>query len=211
HENFAEFEMYNATGFIIDDRPELEYSKWRGEPCMENCKDEAAITMRTVFLVDTPPEGGSVSEMNPNRDVELPSFTAEGAAFVPEAPAQPEEEAAAPAPEPVDEAAALVAQGEKVFKKCAACHAVGDGAKNKSGPQLNALMGRVMGSVDGFSYSKVFQAAMEDGRTWDEASLAAFLADPKGAMKGTKMAFSGLKKEGDQEAIIAYLNTFLGD
>ncbi|MEL7254948.1 MAG: c-type cytochrome [Pseudomonadota bacterium] len=211
HENFAEFEMYNATGFIIDDRPELEYSKWRGEPCMENCKDEAAITMRTVFLVDTPPEGGSVSEMNPNRDVELPSFTAEGAAFVPEAPAQPEEEAAAPAPEPVDEAAALVAQGEKVFKKCAACHAVGDGAKNKSGPQLNALMGRVMGSVDGFSYSKVFQAAMEDGRTWDEASLSAFLADPKGAMKGTKMAFSGLKKEGDQEAIIAYLNTFLGE
>ena len=64
HENFAEFDMYNMEGFVIDDRPELEYAAWRAEPCMEDCKDEAKVTMRSVFLVETPPEGGSNSVMN---------------------------------------------------------------------------------------------------------------------------------------------------
>ncbi|MEM7597591.1 MAG: c-type cytochrome [Pseudomonadota bacterium] len=211
HENFAEVEMYNAQGFVIDDRPDLEYSQWRTEPCMANCKPEVQVTMRSVFLVETPPEGGSESIMNQASVDGLPSFSADGPAFVPEPVAQPEPEPASE-PEPaeeVDEASLLIERGEKVFKKCAACHAVGEGAKNKSGPQLNAVLDRPIGSVDGFAYSKAFQAALEEGRTWDEASLIAFLADPKGTMKGTKMAFSGLKKEGDQEAIIAYLRTFL--
>lgn len=64
HENFTDFEMYNADGFVIDDRPDLEYAEWRAEPCMKNCKDKAQITMRSVFLVETPPEGGSNSVMN---------------------------------------------------------------------------------------------------------------------------------------------------
>jgi len=212
HENFADFNMYNMEGFVIDDRPELEYAQWQAEPCMENCKAEVKVTMRSVFLVETPPEGGSNSVMNHASDEDLPSFTAAGASFIPEASAQPAaavvEEAAVQTEAPADDGAELIAAGAKVFKKCAACHKVGDGAKNASGPQLNALFGRTMGSVEGFKYSKVFLAAMEEGRVWDEASLAEFLTKPKSYMKGTKMAFSGLKKESDLEAISAYLKSF---
>lgn len=214
HVNLGAFEMPNKNGFIIDDRPKAEYAAWSAEPCMSNCKDEVTVTMRSVFLVNTPEDGGSESVMN-NATVEgLPSFTSAGASFIPEVEAKVEETAevaAAAVEEPADEGAALIKAGEKVFKKCKACHAVGDGAKNKSGPQLNALLGRTMGSVDGFKYSNVFKAAYDEGRIWDEASLTEFLAKPKSYMKGTKMSFSGLKKEGDQVAIIAYLNSFLGD
>lgn len=209
NENFADVEMYNMQGFVIDDRPELEYAAWSGEPCMTNCKDTVDITMRTVFLVETPPEGGSNSVMNHARNEELPSFTVDGPSFIPVSAEKPAEEAApAAAAEPADAGADLVAAGKNVFKKCKACHEVGDGAKNKSGPQLNGLIGRTFGSVEGFRYSNAFKAAMEEGRVWDEASLMAFLEKPKSYMKGTKMAFSGLKKKGDQEAIVAYLNSF---
>ena len=98
--------------------------------------------------------------------------------------------------------------GEKVFKKCAACHAVGDGARNKVGPKLNGIVGATMGSVDGFKYSDAFVAAQAEGRIWTAEELAAFLARPKAFMKGTKMAFAGLKKDEDLSAITAYLNSF---
>lgn len=209
HENFAEFEMYNVDGFVIDDRPELEYSKWRGEPCMENCKDEVQVTMRSVFLVETPPEGGSESVMNPNRTKELPSFTAEGPAFIPEPTEQPVEVASATpeAEEPAaeDDGAALLAAGEKAFKKCQACHQVGEGASNRTGPHLNNVFGRTMGGIDGFKYSSVFQTAANEGRVWDEESMAEFLTRPKEYMKGTKMSFAGFKSDEEIEAIIAYL------
>ena len=200
HENFAEFEMYNKDGFVIDDRPEREYSQWRTEPCMENCKESVEITMRATFL-DVTPEDGGESVMNDASTSDTPTFTA--AAAETEATPETGEAAAVAAIDP-----ALVDAGEKVFRKCKACHAVGDGAKNKTGPQLNALFGRTMGSVDGFGYSSAFQAAHDEGRVWDEAALAEFLAKPKSYIQGTKMAFSGLKKEEDLAAITAYLKTF---
>lgn len=206
-ENFADFNMYNMEGFVIDDRPEQEYAKWRAEPCMENCKETVDVTMRTVFLVETPPEGGSNSVMNHASSEALPSFTAKGADFVPVVAPKPEAAQVEAAPSEgadVD----LAAAGKKVFKKCAACHKVGEGAKNASGPHLNGVMGRTMGSVEGFKYSKVFVQAQEEGRIWDEAALAAFLSKPKSYMKGTKMSFSGLKKDSDQAAIAAYLRSF---
>lgn len=202
HENFAEFEMYNKDGFVIDDRPELEYAKWRGEPCMENCKPSVEITMRATFL-DVTPEDGGESVMNHATADDTPTFVATAAATgeaseVDQAPSA----AASPSVDP-----ALVAAGEKVFKKCGACHAVGVGAKNKSGPHLNDLIGRQMGSVEGYKYSKGFVAANEEGRVWDEVALAEFLAKPRSYMKGTKMAFSGLKKQNDLDAIAAYLKS----
>ncbi|WP_422039473.1 c-type cytochrome [Roseibium sp.] len=201
HENFAEFEMYNTDGFVIDDRPALEYTKWRAEPCMENCKPSVEITMRATFL-DVTPEDGGESIMNHASADDTPTFVATAA---------PSEETATGAASPAAVSAsldpALVASGEKVFKKCSACHAVGAGAKNKSGPHLNALIGRQMGSVEGFRYSKVFVAAQEEGKVWDEAALAEFLAKPRSYMKGTKMAFSGLKKQDDLDAITAYLKS----
>lgn len=208
NETFLDVEMHNADGFLVDDREAREYATWRGEPCMTACKDQVEVTMRSVFLVETPDEGGSNSMMNEAADQSLPSFTADGPSFVPAATAKA-------APAPVQEAKVetvsadpLVEAGETLFRRCKSCHQVGEGAKNRSGPHLNGVVGRVMGSVDGFGYSAGFQAAMDAGRVWDEVELAAFLAAPKTYMSGTKMAFAGLKKKGDQEALVAYLNTF---
>jgi cytochrome c len=102
---------------------------------------------------------------------------------------------------------AEVAAGEKVFKKCKACHAVGEGAKNKVGPELNNLFGRVPGSIEGYKYSNAM-VAYGDGKEWDEELLAAYLAAPKNAVKGTKMSFAGLKKDDEIANVIEYLKTF---
>jgi cytochrome c len=91
--------------------------------------------------------------------------------------------------------------GEKVFNKCKVCH-VADEEKNKVGPTLLGVFGRPAGSVEGFNYS---DAMKESGITWDEATLAAYVADPKGYIPGNKMAFPGLRKEEDIADLIAYL------
>ncbi len=93
------------------------------------------------------------------------------------------------------------AKGEKVFKKCKACHVV-DSKKNRLGPNLVGLFGRKSGSVEGFKYSKAMQAA---DITWDETTLNEYLADPKAYVPKNKMAFRGLKKEQDRADVIAYL------
>ena len=103
---------------------------------------------------------------------------------------------------------AMIAAGEKVFKKCKSCHVVGEGAKNKVGPQLNELFGRVPGSIEDYKYSKAMAAYGEDGKVWDEELLTAYLAAPKKVVKRTKMTFGGLKKEDDIANIIEYLKTF---
>ncbi|WP_417669756.1 c-type cytochrome [Roseibium sp.] len=100
------------------------------------------------------------------------------------------------------------AAGEKVFKKCAACHAVGDGAKNKVGPHLNDIFGRTAGEMEGFKFSKAMAEAGAEGLVWNEETLTAFLAKPKKMIKGTKMSFAGLRKDTDLENIIAYLETY---
>lgn len=96
-----------------------------------------------------------------------------------------------------------VAKGEKVFKKCKACHYV-DKEKNKTGPHLVDIVGRAAGSLEGYKYSKAMKAS---GLIWDEETLAAYLKAPKKYVKGTKMAFAGLKKDADVENIIAYLKS----
>ncbi|MDD9978865.1 MAG: c-type cytochrome [Boseongicola sp.] len=189
HENFLDVQMHNATGFIVDDRADTEYSIWRSEPCMENCKDSVEITMRASVLDVTPEdEGADAAEEQASATEEATSEPTVVAAVDPE----------------------LIKAGEKTFKRCASCHAVGAGAKNKSGPQLNNLIGRTMGGVDGFKYSDVFKAAAAEGRVWDEESLGAFLTKPKAYMKGTKMAFSGFKSQDDIDAIVAYLKAQTG-
>jgi cytochrome c2 len=102
----------------------------------------------------------------------------------------------------------LVSEGEKVFKKCKACHMVGEGAKNRVGPQLNGIIGRTIGTADGFKYSNTMAGMGEAGDVWTEESMAAFLANPKGYVKGTKMSFAGLKSDGDIAAINEYLKSF---
>ncbi|NNE81687.1 MAG: cytochrome c family protein [Silicimonas sp.] len=103
-------------------------------------------------------------------------------------------------------------KGKKIFNKCKACHAVGEGAKNKVGPMLNGIMGAPIGANPDFKYSKAMIAkAEEDGAVWDEESMAAFLTKPKDFLPGTKMSFPGLKKEQDIEDVLAYLATFPGE
>ncbi len=99
-------------------------------------------------------------------------------------------------------------KGEKVFKKCKACHMVGEGAKNRVGPPLNDLFGRKAGTVEGFKYSKAMKEAGEKGLVWDVKTLDEFLKKPKAVIKKTRMAFVGLKKEKDRANVIAYLKQF---
>lgn len=106
---------------------------------------------------------------------------------------------------------ALVAQGETVYKKCKACHAVGADAKNKVGPQQNNLFGRVAGTAKGYKYSDAMIAAGKAGLVWTDESLAAWLKAPKKYVKGNKMPFSSLKNDEDIAAVIAYLKTFDSD
>lgn len=102
----------------------------------------------------------------------------------------------------------IIKAAQKTFKKCRACHEVGPDAKNKVGPTLNGLNGRQFGLIEGFKYSKVFKKAAEEGRNWDAESLDGYLKKPRAYLKGTKMSFSGLKKEKDRGNLIAWLFTF---
>ncbi len=100
------------------------------------------------------------------------------------------------------------AKGEKVFRKCKACHAVGEGAKNKVGPQLNGVIGRAAGTGEDFKYSKAMIAKGEDGLVWEEETLTEYLRKPKDYIPKNKMAFAGLKKDDDLADVIAYLKQF---
>ena len=96
------------------------------------------------------------------------------------------------------------ANGEKVYKKCKACH-VADEEKNKVGPHLVGIIGRKAASVEGYKYGEGIVAAAETIGEWDEAKLADYLADPKAYVNGkSKMAFK-LAKEQDRKDVAAYL------
>ncbi len=198
-DTFLSVEMPNADGFFEDNRAEVEYAAFSQDACMENCKDSVEITMEATVLDVTPDEGGGDAEAATE---EAAAKTEEPAK---EQPAEKAEEA------PVQTAAAdpaLLEKGEKVYKKCKACHQVGEGAKNKTGPVLTGVVGAQIGHLEDFKYSKALRAMGEEGKTWDEAALDAFLTKPKNFAKGTKMSFAGLKKEEDRQAVIEYLKSF---
>ncbi|MDJ0683261.1 MAG: cytochrome c family protein [Alphaproteobacteria bacterium] len=97
-------------------------------------------------------------------------------------------------------------KGKRVFAKCKACHVV-DSEKNRVGPHLVGVIGREAAVVEGFKYSK---AMADSGLVWDEPTLNAYLENPRKYLKGTKMAFAGLRKEQDRLDVIAYLKQFSG-
>ena len=100
-------------------------------------------------------------------------------------------------------AMADLAHGEKVFKKCAACHSIVKGGKNNIGPALYNVVNRQVGVVSDYKYSK---ALTEYGKNWTFEELNGYLVRPAKWIKGTKMAFAGLKKEKDRASVILYLN-----
>lgn len=200
---FADFKLPNQDGFIVDDRLATEHAKWVGEPCMENCKTDVKVTMRARVL-DVTPEDASTSAATGANVAEVKEAAATEAPAQ-EAPVETAPAAAAPEAKAATLDPALIKAGAKVFKKCKACHQVGKGAKNRSGPILTGIVGRPAGEVEKYKYSKALKKQAEAGLIWDAPSLEAFLIKPKKFMKGTKMSFAGLKKEKDRAAIIAYL------
>jgi len=96
-----------------------------------------------------------------------------------------------------------VTSGEKIFKKCAACHSINKGGKNKIGPALYNVVGRAVGGVDNYKYSK---ALASYGKEWSFEELNGFLKKPASYLKGTKMSYAGLRKEKDRASVIKYLN-----
>ena len=193
NETFLDVEMPNKNGFIVDDRLTSESHFWNKKVCMSDCKSDVKITMRAAVLDVTPED-----EKNEN---------SEDSAAVTTISNQVEEQSEALV-EVVNLDSGLVEAGEKAFKKCKSCHQIGDGAKNKTGPHLNAIFGRKIGGIQGFKYSKIFKSMRDDGRVWDEESMTEFLASPKQYAKGTKMSFAGFKKEKDILSTIEYLKSF---
>ncbi len=98
-----------------------------------------------------------------------------------------------------------VAAGEKSFRKCMACHQVGEEAKNRVGPVLNDVVGRPAGSAPDFKYSPAMTEQAEGGLVWTAETLDGFLENPKKAIPGTKMSFAGIKKPEERADIIAFL------
>ena len=109
--------------------------------------------------------------------------------------------------EKVDIAALLalgdINHGEKVFKKCSACHLVNKGGDNKIGPALYGVLGRKVASIESYKYSK---AMASYNKEWTFEEMNGYLKKPQRYIKGTKMAFAGLRKEKDRASVILYLN-----
>jgi cytochrome c len=95
--------------------------------------------------------------------------------------------------------------GERIFKRCLACHMVGEDAKPRVGPVLNGLIGRKAGTYEGFKYT---EANRNSGIVWDEATLTENLRNPRVKIPGTSMAFPGIKKDEEIADLIAYLKQF---
>ena len=97
-----------------------------------------------------------------------------------------------------------LAHGEKVFKKCSACHMIAADGKNMIGPNLWNVIGRTAGSVSDYKYSK---AMIAHGKEWSFEEMNSYLIKPQAHIKGTKMAFAGLRKEKDRASVILYMNS----
>ena len=97
------------------------------------------------------------------------------------------------------------AAGKTSFNKCLACHAVGEGAKNKVGPALNGLDGRKSGTVEGYSYS---DANKNSGITWGKDVFLEYIKEPKAKIPGTKMVFAGIKKDNEAADLWAFLEQY---
>ena len=96
-----------------------------------------------------------------------------------------------------------ISHGKNVWKKCSACHSIKKGGKNKIGPALYSVLGRNIAALDDYKYSKAFVVY---GKSWTFEEMNGFLKKPQSYIKGTKMAFAGLKKEKDRASVILFMN-----
>lgn len=198
-ENFTDITMPNEGQFFMDDREQTEFGQFKREPCMTDCKDSVEITKRAQVLDVTPED--EAARKRREEDAASPGTEEAGGAAKEEETDAATDTTAASDPD-------LVAEGEKVFRQCKACHQVGEDAANRVGPHLNDIVGRQIAAVDGFSYSPAFEQKAEEGFAWTEETIAAYLKDPRGYIEGNRMAFAGLKDDDEVSAVIAYLKSF---
>ena len=177
HVNFEEINLPNEENFYLDNRENLENTTYNNR-CMQNCKNDAMITKRAVVLDVTPEEDMTENNnLDKNDNIQIASFDPN-----------------------------LVKEGEKVFKKCKACHRIGLNAKNGTGPHLNNIFGRVAGELRDYKkYSKNIKKLGQEGLIWNNETLISFLENPKRYIKGTKMNFKGIKKSDELDALVEYL------
>jgi cytochrome c len=177
HVNFEEINLPNEENFYLDNRENLENTTYNNR-CMQNCKKVATITKRAVVLDVTPEEDMTENNnLDKNDNIQIASFDPN-----------------------------LVKEGEKVFKKCKACHRIGLDAKNGTGPHLNNIFGRVAGELRDYKkYSKNIKKLGQEGLIWNNETLISFLENPKKYIKGTKMNFKGIKKSDELDALVEYL------
>ncbi|MCT4682461.1 MAG: c-type cytochrome [Roseicyclus sp.] len=97
------------------------------------------------------------------------------------------------------------AQGERLYRPCAACHMIGEGAVNRVGPHLNGVVGRPIGALAGYEFSDVLRDAGAEGQVWDAGALDRFLEAPRDYFPGTRMVFRGIRSEEDRADLIAYM------
>lgn len=100
------------------------------------------------------------------------------------------------------------AEGEKLWRECARCHSLGDGAKNRVGPQLNGIFGRRAGSEEGFNYSNGLTRMGKDGLVWEFDLLDRYVENPKAFASDTRMAYKGMKDETDRANLLAFLRRY---
>ena len=176
--NFEEVRLPNEQNFYQDNREDLENVIYN-KRCMKDCKKEANITKRAVVLDVTPEEEDVSDNSNSNEDDIVKTVSLD---------------------------AKLIKDGEKVFKKCKACHRIGLNAKNGTGPHLNNIFGRVAGQLEDYKkYSKNIKKMGQEGLIWNTETLTSFIENPKKYITGTKMNFKGIKKSDELEALIEYL------
>ncbi len=176
--NFEEVRLPNEQNFYQDNREDLENVIYN-KRCMKDCKKEAIITKRAVVLDVTPEEEDVSDNSNSNEDDIVKTVSLD---------------------------AKLIKDGEKVFKKCKACHKIGLNAKNGTGPHLNNIFGRVAGQLEDYKkYSKNIKKMGQEGLIWNTETLTSFIENPKEYITGTKMNFKGIKKSDELEALIEYL------
>ena len=176
--NFEEVRLPNEQNFYQDNREDLENIIYN-KRCMKDCKKEAIITKRAVVLDVTPEEEDVSDNINSNEDDIVKTVSLD---------------------------TKLIKDGEKVFKKCKACHRIGLNAKNGTGPHLNNIFGRVAGQLEDYKkYSKNIKKMGQEGLIWNTETLTSFIENPKEYITGTKMNFKGIKKSDELAALIEYL------
>lgn len=185
-----------------------------GEAAPTQAAEGEAPAPAAAPQAEAAPAGGETAanaDAQPDAAAATPAPAAEQQAPAEAPAAAPQSDAATPAAAAPEQTAAVAgdpAAGEKAFRKCAACHAVGEGAKNKLGPELNGIVGEKIAAVEGYNFSSALTEYAASHPTWTVEELTAWLIDPKGTVPGTKMSFAGIKKPEEVANIIAYLATF---